>query len=71
MKITATVTKTTEIDLEVDDKFNKLTSEDFWHNFEKANKLAEELLDIVEYSDNSIDKIYDIYDANGILMVEN
>ena len=70
MKITATVAKTTEIELEVDDKFAPLATEEFWEKNE-ADALAEELIRVIEFSDRDIDKVYGIYNTNGDTMVEN
>jgi len=69
MKITATVAKTTEIELEVDDKFALLATEEFWEKNE-ADALAEELIRVIEFSDRDIDKVYGIYNADGDTMVE-
>lgn len=70
MKITATVAKTTEIELEVDDKFSPLATEEFWEK-DEADTLAAELIRVVEFSDRDIDKVYGIYNTDGDTMVEN
>lgn len=70
MKITATVVKTTEIELEVDDKFAPLATEEFWEK-DEADALAEELIRVVEFSDREIDKVYGIYNTDGDVMIEN
>ena len=70
MKITATVAKTTEIVLEVDDKFAPLADDNFWES-DEAGALAVELIRVVERSDHNIDKVYDIYNIDGSMMVEN
>ena len=60
----------TEIELEVDDKFALLATDDFWERGHEADALAAELIGVVEHSDRNIDKVYGIYNFEDDVLVE-
>lgn len=72
MKITATVNKSVDIELEVDDKFAPLANCDFWeNNLPMANALANELEEIIENSEDDIIEVCGAFDPMGDVMFEN
>lgn len=69
MIVVVKVTKT--IEMKVDDKFDKLTSEDFWNNdFEEADNLAHELTETIHDNDLDIEYIQSVENNLGELLVE-
>ena len=72
MKITATVNKSIDIELEVNDKFAPLANCDFWENNRRmANTLADELEEIIENSEDDIIEVCGVFDPMGDVMFEN
>lgn len=69
MKVIAKVIK--EIEVEVDDKFNILVSEDFWNrNFEGANQLSQELIEDIYQEDCEICCIEQVENSLGELLLD-
>lgn len=69
MKVIAKVVK--EIEVEVDDKFNILVSEDFWNrDFEGANQLSQELIEDIYLKDCEICCIEQVENSLGELLLD-
>lgn len=69
MKVIAKVIK--EIEVEVDDKFDILVSEDFWNrDFEGANQLSQELIEDIYQKDREIYCIEQVENNLGELLLD-